>query len=280
MRIAVIANDTIPGTAAALVRLRRAAKKLGIQLSDFAPPPTPAAAPKPDFYLVLGGDGSVLRALREIGASPSPAPLASVNTGTLGFLTCADAGGMEKALRALRDGEWKKSVRSMLEAACFAPDGGPLCAPTHALNDAVALRSESGQAATLSLEIDGAAVAEFVCDGMIVSTPTGSTAYALSAGGPIITPDAKALCVLPICPHTMTARPLVLPDDAEVTLRVARARAPLSFSCDGQVAAMLEPGAAAVIKRSRRKAVLAMLPPSTPFSVLSQKLNWGGRREK
>ena len=92
-------------------------------------------------------------------------------------------------------------------------------------------------------------------------------------------PDAKALCALAICPHTMTARPLVLPETAEVTMRVVKAHSPLSFSCDGQVAAPLGLGAYARIKLSPRKAVLAMLPDSTPFSALAQKLNWGGRRK-
>ena len=269
MRINVITNARFAGsdTDAALAALRRAAAQLGIELAE------DATATESDFHLVLGGDGSVLRALQRLDGSA--APLASVNIGTLGFLTCGGSNDLTRILRSLQTGEYKTVVRSMLEAHCVCQ--GTAQNTRHALNDAVALRSDSGQAVHIALTVDGAPVAEFVCDGMIVATPTGSTAYALSAGGPIIMPDAKTFCVIAICPHSMTARPLILPDSSTVGFRVVKAHSPLSFSLDGQVVSTLEPGDSALIRLSERKANLVMLPDDTPFSVIAQKLRWGTR---
>ena len=261
MLLTVLTNDLLPGTAAALDALRRAADSFGIDIAVDTETATP------DFYLALGGDGSVLRALQRIG--DTSVPLAGVNIGNLGFLTCGGIDDLTRILRALKTGEYITSVRSMLEARCESTTG-------HALNDAVALRGESGQTVHIALSVNGEPVAEFACDGMIVATPTGSTAYALSAGGPIMMPDSDALGVIAVCPHSMTARPLVLPATSQIALRVIRAHPPLSLNLDGQHIATLEPGATAHIRRSPRLARLVMLPGDTPFSVIARKLGWGG----
>jgi len=266
MKITVITNDRLPGTPAALEMLRRAAEPFGIEIG------CDSSGTEPDLYLALGGDGSVLRALQRVG--DTGIPLAGVNIGNLGFLTCGGIDDVSQILRALKHGDYVTSVRSMLEAHCHINGGDTDTG--YALNDAVALRGESGQTVHIALAVNGASVAEFACDGMIVATPTGSTAYALSAGGPIMMPDADAIGVIAVCPHSMTARPLVLPASSEIELRVIRAQSPLSFNLDGQFAASLEPGSTAFIKRSTRQARLVMLSGETPFSVIARKLGWGG----
>jgi len=274
MQIKVITNDLLAGTADALDALRRAAARHGIGVA------LDTDGGEPDFYLALGGDGSVLRALQRIGETS--VPLAGINIGNLGFLTCGGIGDIGRILGALKNGDYVTSVRSMLEARVCGGDTAcrrathSVAATHHALNDAVALRSDSGQTVQIALSVNGAPVAEFACDGMIVATPTGSTAYALSAGGPIMMPDAAAIGVIAVCPHSMTARPLVLPDTSIIELRVVRAHSPLSFNLDGQFAASLGPGDTASVRRSPRQARLVMLPGDTPFTVIARKLGWGG----
>ncbi|MCL1909397.1 MAG: NAD(+)/NADH kinase, partial [Kiritimatiellaeota bacterium] len=164
MRITLIANKTHPRAAPAIAAIRRAAAPLDIEIDEMeevglaVPASRSSTLPLPDFYLALGGDGSVLRALQHIDGAP--VPLASINTGTLGFLTCADTTAIPQVLRALKNGEYTKSVRSMLQAQCHDPDGVALSPPCHALNDAVALRSDSGQTAHIAITVDDEPIAE------------------------------------------------------------------------------------------------------------------------
>ena len=268
MKIAVITNKTIAGTPAAIQKLRTIAKRLGIEILD------ESTTTKPDFYLVLGGDGSVLRALNTV--SSSRIPLVNINIGSLGYLTCASLDDIGTVLESLIRGEFTTTTRSMLEAKCTNAAGKPLCPTSYALNDMVAMRCDSGRIIGIDLVVDGVDVTEFLCDGLVVATPTGSTAYSLSAGGPIVLPDARALTVNVICPHTLTSRPLVLPDTATIMLRISRGHCPLSFSFDGQVATLLNTGDCVQIQKAKRKAVLVMLPGYNPFTTLSHKLGWSG----
>lgn len=268
MKIAVITNETILGTPAAVRKLHTQAKRLGIEILDSA------STKKPDFYLVLGGDGSVLRALHTV--SHSGIPLVNINIGSLGYLTCAGLDDLSEVLEALIKKKFITIKRSMLEAKCIDAAGKPLCPVSYALNDVVVLRGDSGRIVGIDLVVDGTDVTEFLCDGLIVATPTGSTAYSLSAGGPIVLPDAHALTVNIICPHTLTSRPLVLPDTSEIMLRISRSYSPLSFSFDGQVSTMLNTGDCIQIRKAKRKAVLVMLPGYNPFTTLSLKLGWSG----
>ena len=268
MKITVITNETISGTPVAVRKLRRTAAKLGIDIlaSD--------STDKPDFHLVLGGDGSVLRAVHTV---PDPrVPLVNINIGSLGYLTCAGLDDLERVLQALKDGRFKLTRRSLLEARCLNADGRPIAPPVFALNDLVAMRADSGRIVGIGLAVDGVHVTTFLCDGLIVSTPTGSTAYALSAGGPIILPDTAAIGINVMYPHTLTSRPLVLPEKARITLRILRNPSPLSFSADGQVHATLDTGDRIEIRLARRQARLVMLPEHNDFATLRLKLNWNG----
>ena len=268
MKISVITNETIAGTPAALRKLRRAAVRLGV---DILPEDS---KDRPDFHVVLGGDGSVLRAVHTV---PDLAiPLVNINIGSLGYLTCAGLDDLERVLKSLLDGRFALSRRRLLEARCLDAEGHPLSPAVFALNDLVAMRSDSGRIVGIALAVDGRDVTTFLCDGLIVSTPTGSTAYSLSAGGPIILPDAAAIAINVICPHTLTSRPLVLPEKARIALRILRGPSPLSFSADGQICASLAAGNQVEIRLARKQARLGKLPDHDDFATLRQKLNWNG----
>lgn len=268
MKLGLILNNTISGTQAAVAALRLTAAKLGVEI-------LPAASKKkPDFYLVLGGDGSVLRAVHAVGADSIP--LVNINIGSLGYLTCAGLEDLDKVLACLLDGSYAVSERAMLKASVRDGKGREICPPALALNDVVAMRGDSGRIVGIEVCVDGVDVTEFLCDGLIVATPTGSTAYSLSAGGPIVLPETRAMLISVICPHTLTSRPLVLPGTSEIVLRIARAESPLAFSVDGQVGTSLRRGDAVHIAAAAHRVRLAMLPGHNPFSALSLKLNWSG----
>ena len=155
--------------------------------------------------------------------------------------------------------------------------GGLMIAVIALIVAVISLLSGRFMAVGIAFAVDGVDVTTFLCDGLIVSTPTGSTAYSLSAGGPIIMPDADAIGINVICPHTLTSRPLVLPEKARITLRILRGQSPLSGSADGQVCAALSTGDRIEIKLARRRqARLVMLPEHNDFATLRLKLNWSG----
>ena len=280
MTLLVLANLEKTETLAALPLVAEAARSLGIRLC--APPDTArrlgadcASGDTPaDAALVLGGDGTMLHAVRQLG--PCPLPLVGVNTGTLGYMACGDVSRLADVLIALRDGRLVEEERRMVRAELPSPAGAPLV--MHALNDVVVTRGDTGRILSLDLAINGTPVTTYLCDGLIVATPTGSTAYSLSAGGPILSPDARAIVVNVICPHSLSSRPLVLPDDAALEIRVRRAAVQPLVSADGQTDAPFPEGATLRIRRSERVVRLLRFPESDVFSVLRRKLGWSGTR--
>jgi NAD+ kinase len=268
MKVCVLCNETLPAARAALARVRKAAKSLGLALVE------PARARSADFFLVLGGDGSMLRAVRE--RAELGVPFLGVNAGSLGYLTATPLEGLEEALRAARDGECAVEERSLLRAQVRRGGNGRAGAAQLALNDLVAMRGETGRVAALELSVDGRDVTTFLCDGLILATPTGSTAYSLSAGGPILSPATPAFVATVVCPHTLAARPLVLPAESIVTVRVARSEAPVALSADGTLRARLRPGDAFTATTAARKVRLLVLPDADPFAPLRTKLGWRG----
>lgn len=265
MKLRVIANLLKPETHAALPRVKEVASCLGIELVETPETVCNAA-------LVLGGDGSMLHAVRQL--SGADLPVLGINTGTLGFMACADVAHIEDALRALRDGRLVEEPRRMLQAEIL-PAGSGFSAK-HALNDIVVTRGDTGRILSLDLSIDGAPVTTYLCDGLIVATPTGSTAYSLSAGGPILSPKTHAIVVNVICPHSLSSRPLVLADSAVLDIRVHRAAIAPLVSADGQDDASLPLDGTLRITRSPRVARLLRFPDRDEFSVLRQKLGWSG----
>lgn len=224
-----------------------------------------------DGMLALGGDGTLLRAARMLNGRQCP--LMGLNLGSLGYLTSLPEDQLDKALDSLHQGDYRISRRAKLAGHLFRksrkvdlPD---------ALNDIVVSRGASGRVVGLEVAVDGYPVTTYVCDGVIISTPTGSTAYGMAAGGPIIMPETSALGLSVICPHTLSSRPLVLPDTVTLTLSVRWGVAPLLLSIDGQDDHALQAGDRIELRRSTQTVCLAVLPDHNAFNVLSRKLGWG-----
>jgi NAD+ kinase len=226
-----------------------------------------------DLLLVLGGDGSVLAAVRAIGARP--VAVLGVNLGHLGFLTDVSPAEAEPALEAALRGDYALVERSRFEVT-HSRDGRVLSREL-VLNDAVITKG-SALARLIELEalVDDKVIATYRSDGLIVATPTGSTAYNLSAGGPILDTDVRAAILNPICPHTLTLRPLVLPDDREIVVRL-RSAEDATLTLDGQVGAPVRTGDSVRVVKAAEPARFVTTPGRDHFDTLREKLGWGTR---
>lgn len=226
-----------------------------------------------DLVVVLGGDGTLLSAARAIAGREIP--LLAVNVGSLGFLTAITVEELYPELeRALR-GEHRIGLRRMLR--CELWRGERRVARYDSLNDAVLTKVEMARMIELDTHVDDHFVCVYRADGLIVATPTGSTAYSLSAGGPIIFPSVGALCITPICPHTLTARPVIVSDESVITI-VNRAQSGATYlTIDGQVGQTLDEGDRVVCRASEFSIHLVRPPKMRFFDVLRKKLQWGGQ---
>ncbi len=226
-----------------------------------------------DLLVVLGGDGSMLAAARAVG--DRDVPILGVNLGRLGFLTEASPDQAEGALDRLLRGEGQIIERRRLRVRVLR-DAREL-ARGIVLNDAVITKGTAlARMIDLEVRVDDQHVATFRSDGLIVSTPTGSTAYNLSAGGPVVEPSVRALVVTPICPHVLSLRPLVLPDDSQVEV-LLRAQEEATLTRDGQVGNALLPGDRVAIESAGHPARFVTLEPRDHFDTLRRKLGWGSR---
>lgn len=225
------------------------------------------------LVIVLGGDGTLLSAARAIGGQDIP--LFAVNLGGLGFLTAIPIDEIYPQLeRALR-GDFRIERRRMLR--CELWRGERLLAQYEALNDMVLTKAEIARMIDLEVQVDNQFVCVYKADGLIVATPTGSTAYSLSAGGPIVFPSVAALAITPICPHTLTNRPVIVHDES-VILVINRGDDNTTYlTIDGQVGELLKHGDHAVCRRSEHCISLIRPPQMQFFDVLREKLKWGGR---
>jgi NAD+ kinase len=225
------------------------------------------------LIIVLGGDGTLLSAARAIGGRDIP--LFAVNLGGLGFLTSIAVDELYPELeRALRN-EHRIARRRML--TCEVQRAGEIVASYDALNDVVITKGQIARMIDLVCNVDAHFVCRYKADGLIVSTPTGSTAYSLSAGGPIVFPSVGALCITPICPHTLTHRPVLVSDSSVIQILNLAADDDAHLTIDGQVGAPLR-AQDRVICRSSHKSVCLIRPPRMLFfDVLRQKLKWGER---
>lgn len=212
-----------------------------------------------DFAFIIGGDGTILKAARFF--SEFETPIFGINLGRLGFLSQATTENLKLAVEAILNGDYKIEQRIMLE-----------CDENNALNDFVVKGSSSSRTSRFALEINGKFVCEYLADGIIISTPTGSTAYSMAAGGPVLSPDVEALAIVPICPHTFSARPIVVSSDDEIKILPCKNNQ-YRVSADGQVAFCAD--SELLIKKSSNKAHLALLNDNDFYSVLRNKLNWG-----
>jgi NAD+ kinase len=228
---------------------------------------------KPNLVIVLGGDGTLLAAARAFAHTTTP--ILSVNLGALGFLTEIPLSELYATLEAWCDNCAEIELRSMMHAEHIR--GGKTLRQWDALNDVVVAKGTIARMGDFSVEIDRQQVATFRADGIIVSTPTGSTAYNLAANGPIVMPSVNAMLVTPICPHLLTIRPIVTPGEATVDVHVVGVPNEIYLTVDGQEAVQLQLGDYVHCRRSEWSVRLLRHHPNGLFSVLRSKLKWGER---
>ena len=235
-------------------------------------PRTEIGAQHPDFALVLGGDGTLLSAARAV--AHEGVPILAVNLGSLGFLTEVPLAEMYSTLEAIDGCNCPTEQRAVLD--CRLLRDGKDVAHHFALNDAVVNKSAIARLVDFDLLIDGVFVFNCKADGVIIATPTGSTAYSLAAGGPVLMPSVTSFVVTPVCPHSLTHRPLVVNDKATIELRVETAGEKAFLSIDGQVGVPLIEGDRVVCCRASHTVRLLRMK-RTFFEVLRNKLKWGQR---
>jgi NAD+ kinase len=232
---------------------------------------TELPARAPGLVIVLGGDGTLLAAARIFATVGTP--ILSVNLGFLGFLTEVRLADLYATLEKWREGCHSLDERAMLHAALWRE--GAEYASFEALNEIVVSKGDIARMGDFAVELDGKSVARFRADGVIVSTPTGSTAYTLAANGPILTPNVDALVVTPICPHLLTLRPIVVRGDASLTVRVEGIPNVALLTIDGQQGVELRRGDEVRCCRSSHTVKLVRLGDSGFFDALRSKLSWG-----
>lgn len=226
-----------------------------------------------DLLIVLGGDGTLLSAARL--AADRKVPILAVNLGGLGFLTTVSQDDLYLILEEIFSSKHRISERVMLEAEIVR--GGSVIRRQIALNDAVINKAALARIMDLELRINGEYVTTYKADGLILSTPTGSTAYSLAAGGPIVYPNVAAFIVTPICPHTLTNRPLVIPDSVKIEIDFQAEDNAVFLTLDGQVGIELARGDHIVVRRAPEKLRLVRPAKKTYFEILRSKLKWGER---
>ncbi len=227
--------------------------------------------PAVDLVVAVGGDGTLLHAARHVAGRD--VPLLGVNRGRLGFLTDISPEHMLQAIDAILAGDYLSERRSMLAAKLA---GRPDAEALFAVNDVVIQKGETGRMLDFTTVVDGVYVNTHRGDGLIVATPTGSTAYALSCGGPIIQPNVNALVMVPICPHTLSDRPLVLPSTSTVRVSLERdTHGPAHVVCDGEALAKLGAGETVTISLATQTVTLLHPRDYNYYELLRSKLNWG-----
>jgi NAD+ kinase len=232
-------------------------------------------AKRSDLLLVAGGDGSLLDVVESV--FPTQIPILGVNIGSLGFLTAASESDVDAILPCLAANDLLLSPRLVLETIFHRADGKTHTVPC-ALNDVVISRVNVSRLVRIRVEVGDFLVTEYVCDGLIIATPTGSTAYSLAAGGPIVSPDADSIVLTPICPHTLTNRAVVVGTDQAIRIRIVpqKGGAAPAVQFDGRPGGNLRHHDWLEIKPAPTKVNLAYLPHSDFFRVLRQKLKWSG----
>ncbi len=279
--IGLIANDSKPGARELVQSLVREFAKHPVQL-HLDPHAgrlvgaehslsEPEMAEMCEMLVVLGGDGTILQVLHALGERLRP--LFGINIGSLGFLTTVSVKEHLRAVAAIVERQYELSERSLLKVEIIRE--GRVTASRIALNDAVISRGEISRLIRLAVRIGGVNLTEYNADGLIVATPTGSTAYSLSAGGPVLAPDSGVFVVNPICPHVLTNRAVIVNDASTVEI-IPVDGSSIYLTLDGQTAHHIEPGETLQITKAQHTLPLATLPGMPFFEVLRQKLKWSG----
>ncbi len=234
--------------------------------------PLPDLAAGSDLLVVLGGDGTILWVLRQL--KDRVRPIAAINTGTLGFMTCATEDEVAHFVESIATATYRLTDRIVIECIIDLPGREPqIC---HGLNELTLSRKNESRIIHVEATVDGAFANRYTGDGLIVATPTGSTAYSLSAGGPLVEPSASCFILTPVCPHALANRPMVLDADSRIHLRVPEQRDELSVMVDGELISDIDRGADIRIARAPFVLPLVALPGQSFFGVLHQKLGWKG----
>lgn len=221
-----------------------------------------------DLIIALGGDGTILETARLVGRHETP--ILGINLGKLGFLAEVSIEESEQCLKEILNGRYKVEERIMLQASTPS-----LKKPFYALNDVVIDKYGTSRVMSIETSVNDEYLATYSADGIIVSTPTGSTAYALANGGPIVVPTNHAITISPICPHTLTARPVIVPDEAVVDVTISSASRQVHLTADGQLEELFKPPVTITVKKAPFKAHLVKRLTTNYYDVLRKKLNWG-----
>jgi NAD+ kinase len=226
-----------------------------------------------EMLIVLGGDGTLLSAARHVANAHSSVPIFGVNLGSLGFMAEVPHGELYDSLEKAMAGKLLIEERIMLSASVIR--NGKRVARYRVLNDAVINKGALARMMELKITVDAGDLTTFRADGLIVATPTGSTAYSLSAGGPIVHPTIHCFVVTPICPHTLSNRPIALPDSVVVGVRLVSMSEDVTLTLDGQIGYPLLPQDLVEIRKSRYKMKLIKHPSKSYYDILRTKLRWG-----
>jgi NAD+ kinase len=238
--------------------------------------PREMLAQESDLLLVLGGDGTLLAAARE--AAPRGIPVLPINLGSLGFLTSFTLGELYSALEGTLAGQLAASERVMLNASLMRE--GETIESQLVLNEAVITKGALARMIEIELSIDEDFVCRYRADGLIVATPTGSTAYSLSAGGPIVHPAVESIILTPICPHTLSDRPLVVGDTCNVEMRLRGAAESVYLTLDGQKGVLMQSEDRVAIVRAKERLKLIQPFRKSYYEILRSKLKWGEGQER
>lgn len=283
MNVGILVNPHKPGSLPTLHALRAALKSRGcnVVLDDETAQlagedggiPASEFASHVQIAAVLGGDGTMLHAVSRLGNFEKP--VAGINIGNLGFLTSCKDDELDIFAAAVAEGRYTTSIRTLLEATVHQQGKPP--ESFIALNEITLARGETGRLVSLRARVNGELLNDYRADGLIVATPTGSTAYSLSAGGPLITPCAAVFVITPICPHSLSQRSLVLADNSTVELSSEdRESGPMIFTVDGRDNIHIGPGDRIEVKKAARSFHLLRLEGRTFYDALRQKLHWQG----
>jgi NAD+ kinase len=285
MIVGVVGNPRYADLAAVLRELDGHAPAWGFELASeprldpFWHRRVPALTERPlDVLITFGGDGTLLRGARLLNGAE--VPILGVNLGRVGFLTAVQRDDMARGLEALARREYTLERRLSLTARIVAEDGTVVCSQ-RALNDVVIHKGGVARVVRVNVSIDGEEVGPFSADGICVATPTGSTAYSMSAGGPIVMPSIEAICVTPICAHTLAVRPVVAGPDSSIVIAPIEGWAEdLLVSFDGQTGFTLAVNARVEVQRSTTAVCLVRFEHQQFFALLREKLRWGDLSER
>jgi NAD+ kinase len=244
-------------------------KKIKTMVND----PKPASLRASDLVIGVGGDGMMLHVARK--AAPLGKPVLGINAGSLGFLAEIDPDHMFKAIEEILANRYKIQNRFLLEAIITRKN--KIAGTFTALNDVVIKNGATARVIKLALEVNKQYVATYTGDGLILSTPTGSTAYALAASGPIVYPDVPVITIVAICPHTLTLRPLIISSDSEINVKVQSNHHEVILTLDGQHDMPLGMDDTITIKKAKHQLKFITIPDKSYYQVLRTKLKWGER---